>query len=411
MPAADLPRAVIRATPDDFFVEELPAYGPSGEGEHVLVYVEKRSLTTDEAALRLARALGVEPRGAGWAGMKDKHAVTRQWLSFAAPRALDVAARLDGLALEGLRVLEVARHEAKLKPGHLAGNRFVLVLRGLTDEAAAWVGEALAREARAGVPNYYGPQRFGGPAREGGGQAERALAFARGEVAASPRRGPRAARDVRMLFSAAQSELFNRVLAAREREGTHARVLPGDVVKKRDTGGLFVVPVEPGPEQADALARGEAGLLAVTGPMFGAKMRRAEGEPGRLEREVLAQAGLDDARLNALAKLGEGTRRPLVLEVTDLRVEPADGAVPGDPADAPRAGLRVSFTLPKGGYATTVLGRVCDVVQHVGHHAGEHTATHTAAHTAAETECNTVALAAPTDHPSDSLGGDEPQGE
>jgi tRNA pseudouridine13 synthase len=355
---AELPRAVIRATPDDFFVDELPAYGPSGEGEHVLVHLEKRSLTTDLAVARLARVLDVDPRRAGWAGMKDKHAVTRQWVSLAVPRAVDAKARLEAAppeALQGVRVLDVARHGAKLKPGHLRGNRFVLVLRGLTGEGARVVGEALLALGRTGVPNYFGPQRFGA-------SGEEALAFARGEPAPSGRRWPRGARELRMLFSAAQSELYNRVLRARERDGTHGRALPGDVVKKRDTGGLFVVPTEPSPERDDALARAEAGLLAVTGPIVGAKMRFAEGEPGRLERETLAEAGLDEARLRALSRFGEGTRRLFVLEVADVTVEPADGTVPGAPQAAPSAGLKVAFSLPKGGYATTVLERACNTV-------------------------------------------------
>jgi tRNA pseudouridine13 synthase len=217
------------------------------------------------------------------------------------------------------------------------------------------------------VPNAFGPQRFG---RDGRNPA-RALAWIEGRE-----RGPRDKREQRLLFSALQSLWFNEVLAARELDGTWKTVLPGDVAKRHDSGGLFAVPLE-GPELEDARARAEALAVSATGPMFGKKMRWPEGAPGALELDVLTRAIGDPHRLDAFAHLGEGTRRPLRLEVKDLEVKDLEvkdlevkdlevkelegrdlAASPGDKGGA----IQVSFVLPKGGYATTLLGRAFRLV-------------------------------------------------
>ncbi|HVY45649.1 MAG TPA: tRNA pseudouridine(13) synthase TruD, partial [Minicystis sp.] len=263
----DLPVAVMKERPGDFVVEELPAYAPSGRGEHLFVTFRKTDRTTLDVLRDMARALGVDARGAGFAGMKDRNAVTTQTVSFPFPIARAVAEAEARLALPGVEVLSVARHDHKLKPGHLAGNRFTVTLRGLAPEAVPGVRAALEAAGREGVPNAFGPQRFG---RDGDNPA-RALAWLAGRE-----KGPRDRATQRLLVSALQSLLYNRVLAGREAEGTFRRVLPGDVAKKTDTGGLFVVPPD-GPDAEDAARRGDAGLLHPTGPMFGAKMRWPEG--------------------------------------------------------------------------------------------------------------------------------------
>lgn len=351
-PAEPLPRALIRSSPEDFVVDELPAYPMSGKGEHLFVTFRKRGITTPDAVRFLARALDVDPRGAGWAGMKDRHAVTTQTASFSVP----MARSLDGLAerftIPGIEVLGFARHDNKLKPGHLLGNRFTLILRGMDEAGAAFAEQRLLQAGRIGVPNAFGPQRFG---RDGDNPA-RALAWLAGKE-----RGPRDRRDQRMLFSALQSLLFNRVLALRERDGTWASVLPGDLAKKHDSGGLFVVPLE-GPELAEAQARAEAGAISATGPMFGAKMRWPEGAPAALERSVLEASDLGEpGKLEAWKNLGEGTRRPLRLEVKEMSVTRLTGTDPAAGGDG-KVGLEVRFVLPKGGYATTVLGQACQVI-------------------------------------------------
>jgi len=342
LPAAapPLPTATFRASPADFAVDEIPAYAPTGTGEHVYVTFRKVDLTTPEAVKRIARALGVDARDAGFAGMKDRHAVATQTASFQVPIARDPKPILDAASLDGITILGASRHGNKLKPGHLNGNRFRVVLRDLDPDRVAEVIDGLTAIGQRGVPNAFGPQRFG---RDGGNPA-RAIEWLAGKS-----RGPRDKREQRMLFSALQSLWFNQVLERREIEGTWDRVLPGDLAKKSDTGGMFLVPLE-GPEADDAIARNSARELFATGPMFGKKMRWPEGRPAEIEREILCAAIEDPSRLDAWAHLGEGTRRPLRMEVDDLATERL--------ADA----LAVSFTLPKGGYATTVLGRVVSLV-------------------------------------------------
>lgn len=335
----DLPAAVIRRAPEDFVVEEIPAYDASGRGEHVIVTFRKTGRTTPDAVRALALALAADPRAAGFAGMKDRHAVTTQAASFHVPIARDPAPLLAAAEIPGVEILAVARHDNKLKPGHLTGNRFRITLRDV-DPAALADGGARARldeAGRVGVPNAFGPQRFG---RDGQNPA-RALAWIEGRE-----RGPRDKREQRLLFSALQSLWFNEVLAARERDGTWKVVLPGDLAKRHDSGGLFPVPLD-GPELEDARARAEALAISATGPMFGKKMRWPEGAPGALEREILERAIGDPRRLDAFAHLGEGTRRPLRLEVRELAVSPGEEG----------SAIVVSFVLPKGGYATTLLGR------------------------------------------------------
>jgi tRNA pseudouridine13 synthase len=332
-----LPSVKIRLHPEDFMVDEMPAYAPSGQGEHVYVTFRKVGLTTPEAVKRIARALEADPRDAGHAGMKDRHAVTTQTISVQVPIARDAAQLLAAAPIDGVEILGVARHNNKLKPGHLAGNRFRIVLRDIDPAAIDGMIGGLEAIGRSGVPNAFGPQRFG----RDGSNSERALAWIRGDA-----RGPRDKREQRLLFSALQSSWFNEVLSRRERDGTWHEVLPGDLAKKTDTGGMFLVPLE-GPEADEALARAKAGELVPTGPMFGKKMRWPEGRPAEIEREILCAAIGDPSRLDPWGHLGEGTRRPLVLPVAELSCE-----------RLPDLAIAVRFTLPKGGYATTVLGRV-----------------------------------------------------
>jgi tRNA pseudouridine13 synthase len=359
-----LPLATIRLAPEDFVVEEIPAYTPSGRGEHLFITFRKRGLTTTEAVRRIAEVLEVDPRSAGFAGMKDRHAITTQTASFAFPLARSAEAAAARLAVPGIEVLGAARHDHKLKPGHLAGNRFIILLRDIEEPQVEVVRAGLETLGRIGVPNAFGAQRFG---RDGDNPA-RALDWLAGRA-----RGPHDRREQRLLFSALQSLLFNRVLERRIAAESWASVLPGDIAKKRDTGGLFTVPLE-GPELDSARARAEAGAISATGPMFGAKMRWPEGEPAAIEREILAASTLGEpGRLEGLQKFGEGTRRPLRLEVSELaislldvtRTNPEDRAVGSQElADRTlrRRGIVARFVLPKGGYATTVLGRTCRLV-------------------------------------------------
>ncbi len=333
---ASLPDAVLRTSPADFLVDELPAYEPSGAGSHLYVTFRKTGRTTPDAVRAIAQALGAEPRDAGYAGMKDRHAVTTQTASFAVPLDLDASALFEA-DLPGIELLSQQRHGNKLKTGHLRGNRFTVTLRELAAAAFPGVERRLQAIATSGVPNAFGPQRFG----RDGDNPERAFAWVCGQA-----RPPRDPRERRLLFSALQSLLFNRVLAAREADGSWSSALVGDWAQKHDSGGLFLVKEE---EHADAAARALAGLVSPTGPMFGVSMRWPEGKPLELERAVFDASGVTAEALERHKQLGEGTRRAMRLKVDDLTWEshPSEGR------------LKVGFTLAKGGYATTVLERVC----------------------------------------------------
>jgi len=315
----------LRAAPEDFVVDEIPAYLPSGEGEHLFVRFEKRDLTTPEAVRRIAAAVGADARDAGWAGLKDRHAVTTQWASFArADRERALAAAVDGV-----RVLEAMRHGNKLRTGHLVGNAFTLRVRDVPRDRHGDASVVLERLARTGVPNYFGEQRFGVHGRN--------LARARAWLVDGGT-APRDRFERKLLVSVLQSSLFNEVAAARVRDGLLGRALDGDILRVEESGGLFI---SRDPEKDDP--RVGSWELSPTGPMFGARMRAAEGATLARERAVLVASGLDDAKLERFRAWGEGTRRV-------LRVRPSELSVVAEGDD-----LVVAFALPKGAYATVVM--------------------------------------------------------
>ena len=348
-----LPRGVIKSSPEDFVVEEIPAYEPTGEGTHLFLQIEKRGLTTDAAVRAVTKALGIEMRDVGIAGMKDKVAFTTQWVSIPAPpKQPDLEERAKAVVIEGVRVLAAKRHANKLKTGHLRGNRFSIIVRDVPDDAVAGVIAAMDRFGKEGVPNAFGTQRFG---REGD-NAERARAWLTGKE-----RAPGDARLRRFHFSALQSAVFNAVLEARVADGTWAVPVLGDLLKKEDTGGIFVCT----DVQADR-ERAERGELCPTGPIVGARMRSPEGTVKELEERIAAPF-LEGVDLERARSLGEGTRRALRLRVTACSVAQVMNSkdVTGAEQIENREGtsaLRVEFVLPKGAYATTVLANAFDLI-------------------------------------------------
>jgi tRNA pseudouridine13 synthase len=354
---ASLPRARIKTTPEDFLVEELSAYEPSGEGDHLFVRFTKRGLTTDDVAVAIARIAGVNVKDIGIAGMKDKVAVATQTVSLPIPPKSgdEFEARVRALAIPGVTILSARRHTNKLRTGHLAGNRFTIVVRGIEPGRIDEVVSTLEAVGRAGLPNAFGPQRFG----RGKDNAAKARAWLSGRAPA-----PRDGRLRRLLFSALQAELFNRVLDVRVAQGTWVTPLPGDLVKRRHSHALFSWTGRA--EEDDASYSAEDPPLP-TGPMFGVKMRSPEGEPLAIEQRVYSEGLGDGIDLASAKNLGEGTRRPLCLWVEGLRIErlssdqeAREGMVQGVhravDTGVDRRGLRVHFVLPKGGYATSVLG-------------------------------------------------------
>ena len=325
---ADLPGigGTLRARPEDFFVDEEPAYEPSGNGDHVFVRLEKRGLTTMQAVERIARALSVNPRDIGVAGMKDRHAVTRQWISLPPPVTTEAA---QALTLEDITIITVARHPHKLRTGHVRANRFVLVVRGASDvETARAILERLASPP--GTPNWYGEQRFG----RDGDNAQKGLGIVRGE------RPPRDRKLARLFVSSLQSQLFNEWLTARMRDGLYAQVIAGDILHKIP-GGQFVCEA-PEVDQPRLIA----GEIGITGPMFGDSMRRPTGVAAEREKAILDANGLADDSFSTVKAIAEGTRRDAAIIVGNPSVRAVDD------------GVEVAFTLPGGAYATAVMREV-----------------------------------------------------
>lgn len=311
----------LRVCLEDFAVDELPRYAPSGSGAFAYARIEKRGLTTHDLAAAL-RADGVPYNEIGLAGLKDKHAITRQWLSVPERWAAQLAA-LD--ALPGAQVLETSCHTHRLKPGQHRGNRFRVTVR---QPDAAWPERAAAilnRIAETGLPNYFGPQRFG----RFNSNAADARRLLRGEPV------PGGRRLGRFFISALQSHLFNWNLKRRLERGIFAQVVPGDRAQKHDTGGVFVV--DDAAAESPRAARREISALL---PLYGRKVRGGDREAAILEQETLGYFSLSRSDFRPAAK---GDWR-------SSRCIPAEVSIAPHPA-----GYTISFTLPAGAYATVFL--------------------------------------------------------
>ncbi|MCS6899262.1 MAG: tRNA pseudouridine(13) synthase TruD [Myxococcales bacterium] len=329
-------RALLRSTLDDFQVDELPAYTPSGVGEHLYIHFRKRGLDTFQAVRYLANRLGVSAREAGTAGLKDRHAVTTQYASFPFPLARPLPSPAD-LTGEGIEVLSLARHGHKLKTGHLRGNRFLVKLRGIEPTQRHPLRLAFERLAVEGLPNRFGSQRFG----RDGDNVDQARAWLSGQ-----RPPPRDLRVRRLQFSALQSELFHRVLDRRIADGSWNRPLPGELLIS--PGGGRYQRLEDIPDAEEAV---RSGRLSPSGPLCGARTPLPTDEARALEEDVLRNA-LSDLHLLAQWKsLGEGGRRALRIFPLELQTHLLDDAT----------GLQVQFVLPRGAYATTVVEAVCAI--------------------------------------------------
>lgn len=330
----------IRERDEDFRVEELPLYPALGIGDHTYLTIEKRGITTHEAIRRVARALGVKPSTIGFAGMKDAHAVTVQTLSVEhvpPARCEEALASLDRVTL-----LAAKLHRNKIRLGHLAGNRFAIVVRGTVPDAAARARAVLEVLERRGCPNLYGEQRFGN--RADNDAVGRLLVHGdfRGACELAGEDLRRKPRDlVRLFVSAYQSALFNRLVAARMPD--LGRLETGDLAYLHDRGAVFLV------EDAAAEApRAERLEISPSAPLFGLDVILAQGAPGERERALLAEEGLERAMFDvAGAGRFTGERRPVRIPVRGAEVRDI----------APDA-IELRFDLPRGSYATVVLDEV-----------------------------------------------------
>jgi len=313
----------LRSAPEDFCVDELPLYSPSGSGSHTFLHVEKRLRTSEDVAHVLARFAGAKARDVGYAGRKDRVALTTQWYSVP---DLDPE-RARELSLPGIRVLDAVRHGHKLRTGHLRGNRFRILVREVDAKQSETAIRRLEEIRRIGMPNRFGSQRFG----RDGENAERGRRLLRGGCSREDRR------NARFLLSAFQAEVFNAVLE--DRKARLDTVDVGEVAMVHASGGCFVVE-----DLAREAARAAAFEISATGPIFGTKVLEAAGEAAARERRVLERFEVLPENLSVPRGIRlRGARRA-------LRVRP-------DAAGAERRddGLLLRFSLPPGSYATVLV--------------------------------------------------------
>lgn len=387
---------------EDFLVEEIPLYNPCGEGEHIYLFVEKRDLSTSQLVWHIARHFDVRRTAVGFAGMKDKRAITRQVISVHTPgRTFEDYPMIQS---DRISVLWADMHTNKLRLGHLSGNRFSVKVRGVDMSRVLQARRVLLRLAEKGVPNFAGEQRFGARANNhelgrlllrrdwqglldellgpGSGaahiNAEARRLYAEGRITESldaypvscrhervalaalerqktPQQAVQAIDIVQRRFwvSAFQSSLFNNLLSARMADDLFDRLVEGDVAAKRDNGAMFAVDssVLADPQTAERLARFE---ISPTGPIWGSEMMRASGAVDAAETEALARTGVTiDALARYVSTEGgsmRGGRRPFRVPLVDPDVE---GGV-----DEHGHYVRCAFELPPGAYATVVMREV-----------------------------------------------------
>jgi tRNA pseudouridine13 synthase len=322
----------LRTSPEDFIVDEILGFEAGGEGPHALLQVRKRGANTEWVSRELARLAGCKPFEVGFAGLKDRNAVTTQF--FTVPRGKRAAGEFLGASGEGYEVIGAAAHQRKLPRGALAGNRFTITVRQVACDAAA-LRARIETIARQGVPNYFGGQRFG---REAGNLADVLRSAARivsGNAGRARGRG-----DAGFMLSAARSVVFNAILAERVVRNTWNTLLPGDVANLDGRGSVFAVP----DVDADLASRCAALDLHPTAPLPGAGASLATGEVLALEETVAARfpealAVIGHERMNA-------ERRAMRIRVRSVEHEYAEGV------------LRLRFELGAGSFATTVLREI-----------------------------------------------------
>ena len=353
-PRSDAARICFKATPDDFIVEELPLYEPSGVGTHTWLWIQKRGMTSHAVARALAQRLRKNPADAGIAGLKDAQAVTRQWITFenVSESPDDIAAFSD----ENMKVLSVTRHANKLRMGHLRGNRFVIRIRSAGDPTGAAATQAMLERAQQvltilkqrGIPNYFGEQRFG----NAGTNAAMGKLLVQGDtkgfsaamIAAGQARQAHDRKLRNLIVNAFQSELFNRVVAARMPDlGT---LLAGDLASLHRNSAVFKIATAEDAQREQP--RADAHEISPSGPIFGPKMAQPEGVPGEIETRILNEAGVTSADFGRKeAEHQPGARRPLRI----FFIEEPDASI--DLND-----VLLRFALPSGSYATVVLNEM-----------------------------------------------------
>ncbi|MDR2218406.1 MAG: tRNA pseudouridine(13) synthase TruD [Yokenella regensburgei] len=318
-------QGMLKANPEDFLVVEDLGFAPDGEGEHILVRIRKNGCNTRFVADALAKFLKIHAREVSFAGQKDKHAVTEQWLCARVPG--NAMPDLSKFELEGCQVLEYARHKRKLRLGALKGNAFTLILREVTDRND--VEARLQAIVERGVPNYFGAQRFG----IGGSNLHGALRWAESG-------GPVRDRNKRSFWlSAARSALFNQIVSDKLKKTDFNQVVDGDALQLAGRGSWFVATVE---ERDELQARVDNRELMITAAMPGSGDWGTQRAALAFEQSALAQEALLQSLL--VREKVEASRRAMLLYPQQLNWNWWDDVT-----------VELRFWLPAGSFATGVV--------------------------------------------------------
>lgn len=400
MPGID---GVIRQRREDFFVEEQPLYEPYGEGEHLYLFVEKCGQTTSDIIRRVAKMFSVRRRDIGYAGLKDKHAITRQHLSVYLPDRSNDEKFLSRFEFTPMKLIWSQRHINKLRRGHLRANRFIIYIRNIDPASVVDAKQILDHLIQTGLPNYVGHQRFGyrGTNHElgrllllcrwqelldlllGGPKPTDAEAtrtgrefYDQGDYSAALEVWPKHLRHDRQaldhlrqgrlpkeavmgidrqqrgfLISALQSEIFNHVLDQRIRAGLFRQLIAGDLGWKHENHSVFSVDQETATKDNGSGGRVENLEVSPSGPMWGAKMLQASGQVRTWETEAMHDFKISEQDFNCIDHIdAKGTRRPL--RVTVDQADISSGADDHGPY------VRLAFDLPRGAFATTLLREI-----------------------------------------------------
>ncbi len=393
---------VIKARPEDFLVEEQPLYEPEGEGEHLYLYIEKTQQTTTDVVRRLAKLFSVNRKDIGYAGLKDKHAVTRQHFSIYKPDRGDDEKLLSRIEFTKFKLLWMSRHSNKLRRGHHGGNRFVIYIRDVDPTKVVQGKRALDMLCETGIPNFVGDQRFGyrqnnhllgkylvkrqwdsflraflgDPLDTDPEESRRArLAFEEGDYATAIELWPKQMRHDRrvldalrqgrsaeqavlalddmqleFLISSLQSAVFNELLNDRIMRGELATLLEGDLAWKHDSRAVFATDEATARLENAPEGRMASHEISPSGPMWGPEMLQAQGEPGRREHAALEDFGLtvDDLKNSPCEVFGQ--RRPMRIFVRDPEISSG--------VDEYGPHIRLAFELPRGSFATMVLREI-----------------------------------------------------
>ncbi|MBA6232442.1 MULTISPECIES: tRNA pseudouridine(13) synthase TruD [unclassified Colwellia] len=326
----------LRSEMSDFKVFERLPFEPCGEGEHLFIHIRKTGANTLVVARELAKYFKVKEGLVSYAGLKDRFAVTEQWFGIHLPGK--TVYDLSNLAIEGVEVLSVKRHNKKLRIGALSGNRFELVLRkvsNIDDVLRRW-----AAVSQFGVPNYFGEQRFG----INGGNLDRALELFQGKkVKDKKKRG--------LYLSAARSEIFNQIISQRIENNQFESLSIGDVFMLSGTQSVFLA------EAIDKtiMQRFQEKDIDLTAALWGAGELMSQGESQQLEQEI---ANEYSDFCQGLVKFGlKQERRRIRLSLTEGQITAENDTI------------TLSFFLPSGCYATTILRELInyqDMTERVG---------------------------------------------